>query len=120
MRGRAGGVRDFMEIQIRTNASGELYLEDDTGRVTRLYRFREALAVARISATTYYTWVKRGLIADARLRDKGQWRVFTEPELDRLVRLSRKARSDATGWQMPRLSDRTHASGDGYNRREMP
>lgn len=119
MRGRAGGVRDFMEIQIRTNASGELYLEDDTGRMTRLYRFREALRIAGISAATYYAWVTRGLIADARLRDRGQWRVFSEPELDRLIRLSRKVQSDAAGWRVPAPRNGNHASGDGYNWREV-
>lgn len=71
--------------RIRSNASGELYLEDGSGLVTRLYRFREALDRATVSAATYYTWVKQGVVPDTRLRDRGKWRVFTESELRRLI-----------------------------------
>jgi len=104
-----------MEIQIKTNALGELYLQDTGGKVTRLYRFREALALARISAVTYYMWVKRGLIADTRLRDRGQWRVFTESEMRDLMQLAQNQSDKTTGWQLSRpLADRL------YNWRESP
>ena len=110
-----------MEIQIKTNASGELYLEDAGGRVTRLYRFREALALARISAATYYTWVKHGLIRDARLRNRGQWRVFTEGEVRALVQLSRKLSDPSTGWQIPAPDDRSYQPGNESRKwREAP
>ncbi|HDS74705.1 MAG TPA: hypothetical protein ENN56_04100 [Firmicutes bacterium] len=75
---------------IRANASGELYLEDGSGRTTRLYRFREALDRATVSASTYYLWVKRGIVPDTRLRDRGKWRVFTESELRRLIATARQ------------------------------
>jgi len=110
-----------MEIQIKTNASGELYLEDDTGRIARLYRFREALALARISAATYYTWVKRGLIVDVRLRDKGHWRLFTEPELKALIQVGRNLQAEAAGWQVPRPDRTTYESANGSPKwRESP
>lgn len=51
----------------------------------RLYRFREALDHAKVSAASYYTWIKQGLLPDTRLRNRGKWRVFTEPELKRLI-----------------------------------
>jgi len=76
--------------RIKSNASGELYLEDGSGRRTRLYRFREALDRATVTAATYYTWVKRGVVPDARLRDRGKWRVFTESELRRLIVTARQ------------------------------
>jgi len=78
------------EIEVKTNASGELYVQDSAGRVSRLYRFHEALALARISTATYYAWVKRDIIRDANLRDGGKWRVFTESEVQALVRLARE------------------------------
>ncbi len=76
--------------RIKSNASGELYIEDGSGRATRLYRFREALDRATVSAATYYVWVKRGVVPDTRLRDQGKWRVFTESELRRLIATARK------------------------------
>ena len=75
---------------IKTNATGELYLEDDTGRVTRLYRFREALDRAQIDVATYYQWVMQGKLQDVRLRDHGRWRVFTESDVNKLVAVSRQ------------------------------
>ena len=77
-----------MEQQIKTNASGELYIQDSAGRVVRLYRFREALALAGTTAMTYYAWVKSGTIEDTHLRDQGRWRVFTEAEVRQLVRVA--------------------------------
>lgn len=99
-----------MEIEIKMNATGELYLEDGGGQVIRLYRFREALSLAGITATTYYTWVRNGLIPDVRLRDKGRWRMFTEAELRALVLLSRSRPHGPHGWPPPPK--------DAYNWRE--
>ena len=76
------------EQQIKTDAAGELYIQDSAGRVVRLYRFREALALASTTATTYYAWVKCGVIKDTRLRDQGKWRVFTEAEVQELARVA--------------------------------
>jgi hypothetical protein len=76
--------------QIKTNATGELFIQENGGKLSRLYRFREALSQARISASTYYLWVKKGLVHDARLRDSGRWRLFTESELTELIELARQ------------------------------
>jgi len=108
-----------MEPEIKTNAYGELYLEDG-GRTIRLYRFREALTIARISATTYYTCVKRGLIRDARLRDRGCWRLFTEAEVEALVRLSNARRDGVQEWHLPPKKEQRLADGNSVDWRESP
>jgi hypothetical protein len=76
--------------QIKTNATGELFIQESGGKLSRIYRFREALSQARISASTYYLWVKKGLVRDARMRDSGRWRLFTESELTELIELARQ------------------------------
>ena len=108
-----------MELEIKTNAYGELYLEDG-GRTIRLYRFREALAIAGISAMTYYTYVKRGLIQDARLRDRGCWRLLTEAEVQALVHLSNAQRDGVGSWRSPPATGPGSSDGKSLDWRESP
>jgi hypothetical protein len=85
--------------EIKTNAMSELYLEDDSGRVTRLFRFREALERAQIDVATYYRWVKNNKLHDVRLLDHGRWRVFTEAEVNRLVNAAHENKKGQAIWQ---------------------
>ena len=95
--------------EIRTNAAGELYMQDSAGRAVRLYRFREALALAGTTAMTYYAWVKCGAIRDARVRDQGKWRVFTEAEVQELVRVAGMYHTAAAEQQPASASGPRHA-----------
>ena len=106
---------------IKTNAAGELYLQSDSGRIKRLYRFKEVLSIARIDAMTFYTWVKRGMLPDARLRDRGRWRVFTEHEVTRLIGVAREEGFDVPAWDIGRKQPR-HDRNDPIhsNWRESP
>ena len=52
---------------------------------TMVYRIGEALRTAGVSRATYFRWVQRGRIADARYRDRNGRRVFTEEELRALT-----------------------------------
>ena len=94
------------EDVIKTNAAGELYLQSESGQITRLYRFREVLNIAHIDAMTFYAWVKRGMLPDTRLRDRGRWRVFTEQEVTRLIRVARDQGLDAPAWNVGRRRPR--------------
>jgi len=85
----------LIEQQIKTSAADELYIQDSSGRVVRLYRFREALALASLTTATYYSWVKHGAIEDTLLRDQGRWRVFTEAEVRELIRVATEKRTAA-------------------------
>ena len=106
---------------IKTNAAGELYLESEAGQVTRLYRFKEVLNIAHIDAMTFYTWVTRGMLPDTRLRDRGRWRVFTEKDVARLVRIAREQGLDAPAWPVGRKRS-VHEQHEPFerNRRETP
>jgi hypothetical protein len=94
----------LIEQEIRTSATGDLYIQDSSGRVVRLYRFREALALAALTAATYYGWVKSGAVKDTVLRDQGRWRVFTESEVRELVRVATEKQA-ATGAQSVRAHE---------------
>ena len=85
---------------IKTNAAGELYLQSESGHIRRLYRFKEVLGIACIDAMTFYVWVKRGMVSDTRLRDRGRWRVFTEQEVAQLIRVARDQGLDVPAWHV--------------------
>lgn len=48
------------------------------------YRTAEACQMAGISKNTLFRWIKEGLFADVKQRDRRGWRLFTEEEIETL------------------------------------
>ncbi len=48
------------------------------------YRTAEACQEAGISKNTFLRWVREGVFPDVQYRDRRGWRLFSEPEVDRL------------------------------------
>ena len=48
------------------------------------YRTAEACQMAGISKNTFLRWVRDGVFADVLHRDRRDWRLFTEEDLQRL------------------------------------
>jgi len=47
------------------------------------YRTAEVCRTVGISRTTFFRWLKEGILREAGHRDRRGWRLFTEDELDR-------------------------------------
>jgi len=58
------------------------------GAPIELIPLKEALKQAGISRSTYFLWIRKGRIADARFRDRNEWRVLTPDEVESLKRES--------------------------------
>jgi len=48
------------------------------------YQTTEACRLAGISRNTFLRWVKEGKYTDVKYRDRRNWRLFTEDELETL------------------------------------
>ncbi len=60
-----------------------------------VYRIGEALRTAGVSRATYFRWVQRGRIADARYRDRNGRRVFTDEDIRALKDEAKKLLEDS-------------------------
>ena len=47
------------------------------------YRTAEVCRTIGISRTTFFRWLKEGILREAKQRDRRGWRLFTEDELSR-------------------------------------
>jgi len=47
------------------------------------YRTAEVCRTVGISRTTFFRWLKEGILSEAGQRDRRGWRLFSEDELDR-------------------------------------
>jgi len=47
------------------------------------YRTAEVCRTIGISRTTFFRWLKEGILREAKQRDRRGWRLFTQDELDR-------------------------------------
>jgi hypothetical protein len=61
-----------------------LVLVDDQGQRRRAYLMKEALDLAGISESTFYRWVRGRRIPDVSLRNRSDWRIFTDGDIERL------------------------------------
>ena len=59
-----------------------------SGAPAELMPLKQALKEAGISRSTYFLWIRKGRIADARFRDRNGWRVLTAEEVEILKRES--------------------------------
>jgi len=74
------------DYSITKTEDGQLFLVRDGVVQERLYRMKEALKVVGITAPTYYRWVNSGQVDDVRFRDRSNWRLFTESDIERIKR----------------------------------
>jgi len=51
---------------------------------TKYYRLYEACEKAGLGVSTYYKWIKDGVIEDATYTDRRGWRIFTEEDVEKL------------------------------------
>ena len=72
------------EYSITKTDEGTLYLVKNGTIQERLYRMKEALQRIGITAPTYYRWVNSAQVLDVRFRDRANWRLFTESDIQRI------------------------------------
>lgn len=47
------------------------------------YRTAEVCRIIGVSRTTFFRWLKEGVLQEARHRDRRGWRLFTQDEVNR-------------------------------------
>jgi len=72
------------DYSITKTEDGRLYLVKNGTIQERLFRMKEALARIGITAPTYYRWVNSGQIQDVAFRDRANWRLFTDSDIQRI------------------------------------
>ena len=72
------------EYTISKTDDGKLYLLRNGVVEQRLFRMKEALEKIGITAPTYYRWVNSNQIRDVAFRDRANWRLFTEDDIERI------------------------------------
>ena len=72
------------EYSITKTDDGTLYLVNNGKVQEQLFRMKEALARIGITAPTYYRWVNSGQIQEVKFRDRANWRVFTNSDIERI------------------------------------
>jgi len=48
------------------------------------YRTAEVCLAVGIGKSTLFRWIKEGIMKEAEYRDRKEWRLFTEDEIERL------------------------------------
>jgi hypothetical protein len=72
------------EYTITRTDDGQLFLLKNGQVQERLFRMKEALQKTGITAPTYYRWVNSGQIVDVTFRDRSNWRLFTDSDIQRI------------------------------------
>ena len=72
------------------NTPKGLVFVDATGRRHAAYPMKEALKRAGISEPTFYRWIRAKKIEDVAVRNRVNWRVFTEEDVARIRRANRR------------------------------
>ena len=52
----------------------------------KYYRTSEVCQIAGVSRSTLLRWLREGIFVEAIYRDRNGWRLFTQPEVDSLMR----------------------------------
>ena len=47
------------------------------------YRTADVCRIIGVSRTTFFRWLKEGILKEARRRDRRGWRLFTQDEVNR-------------------------------------
>ena len=54
------------------------------------YRTAEVCDKVGVSKSTLFRWFKDGVIEDTAYRDRGGWRLYTEADLERIIKEAHK------------------------------
>lgn len=57
---------------------------DENGRRYPAYLMKAALERTGISESTFYRWIRSGRASDVKLRNRANWRIFTDEDIERL------------------------------------
>ena len=63
-----------------------LVFVDENGKRQPAYFMKPALEKADISESTFYRWIRSGRVQDVKLRNRANWRIFTDDDIARLER----------------------------------
>lgn len=69
-----------------------LVFVDENGRRHPAYLMKQALEKADISESTFYRWIRSGRVADVKLRNRANWRIFTDDDIARLKQENNRSR----------------------------
>ena len=58
------------------------------------YRTSEACQIAGVSRSTFFRWLKMGILEDVPRKDRRGWRLFTENDVGRIKAEANKIRKD--------------------------
>lgn len=72
------------EYSISKTDDGKLYLLKNGEVHEQVFRMKDALEMIGITAPTYYRWVNSKQITDVSFRDRANWRLFTESDIERI------------------------------------
>ena len=95
--GRTGVSRLYVEAQgnfpplrslmatpyVEEGPEGLVFVDEDGHRLPA-YLMKAALERAGISESTFYRWIRSGRAPDVKLRNRANWRIFTDGDIDRL------------------------------------
>ena len=56
------------------------------------YRTLEACRIAGVSRSTFFRWLKTGIVEDVPHKDRKGWRLFTENDIDKIKAEANKIR----------------------------
>lgn len=68
---------------IEEEPQGLVYV-DENGDRHPAYLMKQALEKAGVSESTFYRWIRSGRVADVKIRNRANWRIFTEEDIARL------------------------------------
>ena len=71
-----------------------LVFVDENGKRHPAYFMKSALEKAGISESTFYRWIRSGRVQDVKLRNRANWRIFTDQDVSRLRGEAEQAKRD--------------------------
>ena len=77
---------------IEEEPQGLVYV-DENGDRHPAYLMKQALEKAGVSESTFYRWIRSGRVADVKIRNRANWRIFTEEDIARLRQESSRIQS---------------------------
>ncbi len=77
---------------IEEEPQGLVYV-DENGDRHPAYLMKQALEKAGVSESTFYRWIRSGRVADVKIRNRANWRIFTEEDISRLRQESNRVQS---------------------------
>jgi predicted DNA-binding transcriptional regulator AlpA len=61
-----------------------LVFVDENGNRHPAYLMKQALEKADISESTFYRWIRSNRVPDVKLRNRANWRIFTDIDIEQL------------------------------------